>query len=149
MDRISSNGSHTFLEGFCELRREVRTFRTDRIRGDIVDLETGETLPLRRLLAGVTDRSKPSFKPGGSSASRNSNRASSEWQQAVFFAGFSSNKRDELESLAEAAGWQVRQTITGTVTYVVAGNMAGKNQLAAADQHSVSVIDEDTFRALV
>lgn len=78
VDRISSNESHTFLEGFCELRWQVRTFRTDRMRGDLLDLETGEVLPLRRLLAGVTDRSKPSFKPGGRSSSRSSSRASSE-----------------------------------------------------------------------
>lgn len=31
-----------YLEGFCQLRRDVRTFRLDRIKGEVVSLETGE-----------------------------------------------------------------------------------------------------------
>lgn len=147
VDRISSNGSHTFLEGFCELRRDARTFRTDRIRGDLLDLDTGEVLPLRRLLADVVERSAASFQPSGSAVP--SGHGNREWQQAAFFAGFSLSKRHELEGLAEAAGWQVRETITGTVNYVVAGSMVGKNQIAEAEKLRVSVIDELTFRELI
>lgn len=148
VDRISSNGSHTFLEGFCELRRDARTFRTDRIRGELLDLDTGEVLPLRRLLADVVERSKTTLAPKGNSATQGGSR-SREWQQAAYFAGFSSPRRIELEGLAEAAGWQIRQTITSTVSYVVAGSMSGKNQIAEAEQLGVPVIDEETFRSLV
>lgn len=31
-----------YLEGFCQMRRDVRTFRLDRIKGEVVSLETGE-----------------------------------------------------------------------------------------------------------
>lgn len=147
VDLISSNGSYTYLEGFCELRCDVRMFRTDRIRGELLDLETGEVLPLRRLLADVVERSAASFQPSESAGS--SSHGNREWQQAAFFAGFSLSKRDELEGLAEAAGWQVRQTITRTVTYVVAGSMVGKNQISEAKRMGVAVVDENAFRALL
>lgn len=149
VDRISSNGPHTYLEGFCELRRAPRTFRTDRIRGDVLDLETGELLPLRRLLADVVERSQTSFKPTTTTSPSRGTDAAREWQQAAFFAGFSASKRDELEALAEDGGWQVRRTISNTVNYFVAGGMAGKNQIADAERRGIPVIDEDTFRALI
>ncbi|MGS0943736.1 WYL domain-containing protein (plasmid) [Pseudomonas luteola] len=36
--------THTYLKGKCHARKAERTFRLDRIIGDIVDLETGEIL---------------------------------------------------------------------------------------------------------
>lgn len=41
-----------YLQAFCELRDEERTFRADRIQGDIVDLATGEVLSAHKLLTG-------------------------------------------------------------------------------------------------
>lgn len=37
-----------YLKGYCHLRRSVRTFRADRIVGDIVRVETGEVLTLKK-----------------------------------------------------------------------------------------------------
>ena len=51
--------------------------------------------------------------------------------------------------VTEAAGWQVRTSITKTVDYVVTGAMAGSSQLAKAGELGIAVLDEDGFRGLV
>lgn len=71
------------------------------------------------------------------------------WETAVFFAGFGATKRAELEDMAEVAGWQVRSRISETVDYVVAGAMVGRAQLSSAEALGITVIDEDSFRALM
>jgi hypothetical protein len=37
-----SGADGRYIEGFCQTRRAVRTFRIDRIKGEVVSLETGE-----------------------------------------------------------------------------------------------------------
>lgn len=143
---ISSSGGHTYLEGFCHDRMDSRTFRTDRILGDLTDTETGELVPVARLLSGVRTRTSMDYRP---TAPAPASRAAKEWQTAVFFAGFRGGKLDELEGLADAAGWQIRSTISHTVDYVVRNGSAGKKQLAEAENLGIPVIDEDTFRTLL
>lgn len=143
---ISSNGEHTYLEGFCRDRMDNRTFRTDRILGDLTDTETGELLPVARLLSGVHTRSSMGYRP---TAPAPANHTAKEWQTAVFFAGFRGSKLDELEGLADAAGWQIRSAISHTVDYVVRNGSAGGKQLSEAESLGISVIDEDAFRSLL
>lgn len=144
---ISSNGGHAYLDGFCQDRKGNRTFRTDRIRGDLADAETGELVPVKRLLSSVRSRSSMDYKPPAPAP--RSRSAAREWQTAVFFAGFRGGKLNELEGLADAAGWQVRGAISHTVDYVVRNGSAGKKQLAEAENLGIPVIDEDTFRTLL
>ncbi len=142
VNSISSNGEHVYLDGFCYDRMDNRTFRMDRILGDLTDTETGELFPVARLLAGVPKRYRSTAPALASSASK-------ERQTAVVFAGFRGGKLNELESLADAAGWQVRGAISHTVDYVVRNGSAGKKQLAEAENLGIPVIDEDTFRTLL
>lgn len=144
---ISSSGGHTYLEGFCHDRMDSRTFRTDRILGDLTDTETGELLPVARLLSSVRTRTSMDYKPPAPAP--RSRSAAREWQTAVFFAGFRGGKLNELEGLADAAGWQVRGAISHTVDYLVRNGSAGKKQLAEAENLGIPVIDEDTFRTLL
>lgn len=37
-----SGADGRYLEGLCQMRQDVRTFRLDRIKGEVVSLETGE-----------------------------------------------------------------------------------------------------------
>lgn len=61
---ISQNDGATYLEGFCQNRKENRTFRTDRILGSLTNLGTGEVIDAEDLLLSVRERSAMSFKPG-------------------------------------------------------------------------------------
>lgn len=38
-----------YIDGFCHKRQESRTFRLDRVFGDVVDLDTGEVITLESL----------------------------------------------------------------------------------------------------
>jgi hypothetical protein len=40
------SGNFLYLSGYCQLRNEWRTFRTDRMIGDIVNMDTGEILQI-------------------------------------------------------------------------------------------------------
>ena len=143
---ISSNGGHSYLEGFCHERLDHRTFRTDRILGDLTDSETGELVPVERLLSDVRGRSSMDFKPPAPAPQK---RPSKEWQSAVLFTGFAAGRRHELELLAESSGWDVRATVGSTLDYLVTGPRGGPSKIAKAQELGVCVIDEDTFLAMV
>ncbi len=44
LDKINETGDSTYLQGFCYMRNAARTFRLDRVRGQIVIKETGELI---------------------------------------------------------------------------------------------------------
>ncbi|RGE46140.1 hypothetical protein DZC30_05060 [Comamonas testosteroni] len=143
---VTKKGRQEYLEGFCQLRMDVRTFRTDRIRGDLVDVGTGELVSVKRLLSTVRERKVMAFQPSAPSTPASTRK---NWQTAVVFTGFSEAAREELEDLAEVAGWDVRSTVGSTLDYLVTGPRAGPSKVAKAEELGVTVIDEDVFRALV
>lgn len=145
VEQIKQNGSDTYLEGFCKKRFATRTFRTDRINGQLTDMDTGELLSVSRLLNDVKQRSPMNYNPQGSG----SGGTKRDWQTAVYFAGFRGNKYAELESLAIASGWHVRAHISPSVDYFVCNGSAGKKQIAEAEAHGITVIGENEFRMLV
>ena len=143
---ISASGGHAYLEGFCHDRMDIRTFRTDRIRGDLTDAETGEMVPVKRLLSSVRTRTSMDYRPPASSPQ---SRPAKEWQTSVLFTGFAASRRDELELLADAAGWDVRVAVGKTLDYIVAGPRGGPSKISKAEELGVAVIDEDMFLALL
>ena len=143
---ISASGGHAYLEGFCHDRMDIRTFRTDRIRGDLTDAKTGELVPVKRLLSSVRTRTSMDYRPP---ASAPQSRPAKEWQTSVLFTGFSASRRDELESLAESSGWDVRAAVGSTLDYLVTGPRGGPSKVSKAQELGVCVIGEDTFLALV
>ena len=143
---VRSNGGHAYLEGFCHERMDTRTFRTDRILGDLMDTHTGELMSAKRLLASVRTRTRMDYAPP-MPVSKSS--PAKEWQTAVLFTGFSTARRDELERLAESAGWSVRVAVGSTLDYLVTGPRGGPSKISKAQELGVVVIDESTFRALL
>lgn len=141
---IGDSGAHTYLEGMCEQARAPRTFRTDRISGPLTDMDTGELLSVHELLALVPDRSYVDAAPPASAQ-----RKPQEWRQAVLFTGFPQKRRDELEEMAEAAGWLVRGSVGPTLDYMVTGPRAGTSKLTQAQEHGTIVVGEDDFLAML
>lgn len=140
---ISEANGLNYLEGYCHTRQDFRTFRTDRIRGSLVDMESGEILSVKQLLSSVHPRKAMTYKPAPAVTTKK------EWQTAVLFTGFTAKRREELEELADAAGWDVRSTVGKTLDYLVTGPRAGPSKIAKAEELGVTVVDEDIFRALV
>ncbi len=145
VSHVATNGGHTYLEGFCHERGDTRTFRTDRMRGDLTDMETGELVPIKRLVAHVHTHARMDYRPTGPTLKP---RPKKQWQTAVLFTGFSTRRRGELEALADSAGWSVRVSVGSTLDYLVTGTNGGLSKVAKAEALGVTVIDEDTFLAL-
>lgn len=147
---IASNGEQQYLEGYCLDRQAVRTFRTDRIQGELIDMETGELVNVWNLLAQTEKRRSMTYKPSAhdtSAAAATSTHR--EWQTAVLFTGFSKSRREELEDIALAAGWDVRSTVRPTLDYLVTGPKAGPAKVTKATELGVAVIDDSEFESLV
>jgi NAD-dependent DNA ligase len=141
---IGENEANTYLEGHCEQAKAPRTFRTDRISGPLLDMDTGELLQVQELLDMVPQRSYVDATSPSAPA-----RKSKEWRNAVLFTGFSQDRRDKLEEMAEAAGWLVRGSVGPTLDYMVTGPCAGTSKLTQAQEHGTLVVSEDAFLAML
>ncbi len=141
---IGENEANTCLEGHCEQAKAPRTFRTDRISGPLVDMDTGELLQVQELLDMVPQRSYVDATSPSAPA-----RKSKEWRNAVLFTGFSQDRRDELEEMAEAAGWLVRGSVGPALNYMVIGPQAGASKLSQAEELGTAVLREEDFLALL
>lgn len=150
VERHGFDGSSKFIEGICIDAGATRSFRLDRIQGEVTDLGTGELLTPADLYRKLGSPARALEAIDFARQARANGRARRPgWQTAVFFAGFSDKRRVELEILAEAAGWDVRYSIGSSVDYMVTGGMAGRRQIEQADQHGVTIINEDAFRGMV
>jgi NAD-dependent DNA ligase len=141
---VGTNGFQRYLEGYCLSRQAVRTFRTDRITSDLTDQETGELIPVSRLLSDVRTRMTVNFTPASTGLKR-STKPSRVWQKSVLFTGFSTKRREKLEAMAEKIGWDVRSTVGPTLDCLVTGPNAGPTKVAKANELGIEVIDEFEF----
>lgn len=142
-------GGRRYLVGLCMKARAERTFRLDRVMGSLTQVSSGLRITPDALFKAVGESTAIDTSSTSWNAKPSASKNAKAWETAVYFAGFGSKKRDELAVLADAADWQVRVTLTKTVDYVVEGSMAGSSQMAKARELGISVIEEDTFRAMV
>ncbi|WP_180964276.1 MULTISPECIES: WYL domain-containing protein [Ralstonia] len=140
-------GVHAFLEGRDNARRETRTFRLDRILAGITRTETGEIKSAYDWFHATSPEYR-SLGPAGLTSEKKAGKPSN-WQPAVFFAGFHPARRQQLEDRAIAAGWDVRWRLSRSVDYVVRGPKAGHKQIAQAESLRLQVIDEHSFNLLI
>lgn len=139
----TTDGVNDYIEGVCHLSRKPRSFRLDRVISDITDTDTGEMFDADAWFAAVPDKGLADFDLPSRAPARG------DWRTAVMFVGFRDARRHDLEALADAAGWHVRQRFSETLNVVVAGSLAGQNQLDKAREFGAEVISEDDFRARV
>lgn len=142
-----------YLEGYCHARQGKRTFSLRRIRGEVTSLRTGEIQRIGRwasamrllpnngvVTAGASDRA---VGINGYLIDK-SNRK--QWQTAAYFVGFRDAKRCELESMARAAGWQVRSGFSTSLDVLIAGPLVGRVQLSKANSMGIDSLSESNFR---
>ena len=141
-----------YLEGYCHTRQGKRTFSLRRIRGKVTSLRTGEVQRIGRWASAmrllpnnriVTDGA--SHRPVGGKVYQMCKANQKQWQTAAYFVGFRDAKRCELESIARAAGWQVRTGFSTSLDILIAGPLAGPVQLSKADSMGVDAISEFDF----
>lgn len=136
------------FQGLCLSRRATRTFRLDRVQGDITSEISGE---VQEPWAWARGLAKPKSKPATSTPAPQSTPApdpAAEQVGEVLFTGFARAERDALEQLADAHRWRVRKSITKNLTVLVAGPRAGEAKLAQARAAGVQVMDKGAFELL-
>lgn len=136
-----------YLKGYCNLRREIRTFRFDRIVGKITCLDTGEVMTptawKRQTRKSLEQRS------AGVALSKEHERQSSGYL-AVYFSGFRAHHRTRLERIVRVdARYKVRDTLDASVDILVAGPLTGERQLHQADTFNIQIVDEDAFLTMI
>ncbi len=142
---IGEANGQTYLDGICRDAQDERSFRTDRIVGALVDVDTGERFSITQVLAALPRR-QASYERRGFAPRISGER---EWQTAVLFTGFTRDRREELEGMAADAGWDVRSKVGPTLDYLVCGPKLSPTKQREADEHLVQVIDAETFEALI
>lgn len=137
----STDGVNDYIEGLCHKSGKPRSFRVDRVISDITIMETGELFDPDAWFAAIPEKGRATFDGVSRGAAHRERRT------AVMFVGFRDGRRHQLEELADSAGWQVRQRFSETLDMVVAGSLAGQNQLDKAAEFGAEVISEEEFRA--
>lgn len=148
---IASNDGRQYLDGYCLDRNAMRTFRVDRIQGDLTDTETGELFNVYTLLAATGQRRHMDYtpaKPESSWSETGEEFDSKELPTTVLFTGFPKARKAELEAAAEAAGWVVRSTVSKSLDYLVCGQKAGIAKIEKSKELGVLVIDENSFKKI-
>ncbi|TCP13788.1 BRCA1 C Terminus (BRCT) protein [Crenobacter luteus] len=129
-----------YIEGVCLLRNAVRTFRLDRVVGQITSEETGEICWPEEWARQFRDD-----VPGATFAQDDS---SFDAELEVLITGVSAAERARLEGLARDAGMVVRKSVTKNLDYLVAGNRAGPAKLAQALENGAEIIDPAEFETI-
>jgi len=134
-----------YLKGYCGLRREIRTFRFDRIVGKITCLDTGEvmTSPAWKRQARKYLEERPAIM--ALSHEHELDYLTSGYL-AIYFSGFRANHRENLERVARAdARYKVRNTLDASVDVLIAGPLTGERQLNQAAAFNIRILDEEGF----
>ncbi|NWK44461.1 WYL domain-containing protein [Ralstonia pickettii] len=138
-------GGRAYMDAHDHDRKATRSFLISRIVGEVTRSESGEVMSAASWLSAVamvTDSTRRKERGRRKSATW-------DWQTAVVFAGLHPARSDALGARALEAGWDVRERIMRSVSYVVAGPLMGHKQRERAEALRIPMIDEDTAIALM
>lgn len=119
-----------YIKGYCHKRRAERTFRIDRIIGDI---ELGSKRIDPNNLANKTKRKQ----------------TTKSYDYEVCFTGFKKATKEQLETLARIKGFLVRKSVTNNLNFLVTGDNAGFSKVAKAESMGITILTEEEFRNLL
>lgn len=131
------------FEGYCHVAHATRTFLVERVQGDVVDLDTGEVLApaswaksLKKQTGGGAFVAVPAKSPVIEKPAR---------RPAVHFTGFSADEKDELEAMADAAGFYVARSVVKDLAVLVTGDRASRKKIEDAEDIGAEVISRELF----
>lgn len=122
-----------YLQGYCHLADDLRTFRKDRILeilGDNGDVE----LKLQHYI---------SISPPPKAPPRSHHLLD------VCFTGFKSEDKNRLQEMAESAGLIVRSSVTRNLNFLCCGYNAGPKKIEKARAQNVIALNEEQFIQLL
>lgn len=131
-----------YIDGFCLTRKAVRTFRLDRIIGNITSDNTGEVLFPADWAAEFSDSTLNKVTESHSQSVVLAYRE-------VLFTGFSAAERNRLECLAMSIGMIVRKSVTQKLDFLIAGPRAGHAKLSQAKLRNFAILDCNVFEKMI
>lgn len=144
-----------YFQGHCHKAGAERTFVIGRVRGKVLDLDSGELLtpktwaeearnhPLNDPQRIVIGRDDAVYEDDADLAGFNSDAAIE-----ICFTGFSKADKLRLEAMAYSGDMTVRQSVTVGLTHLCTGPNAGPKKIEKAIDGGAKIIDEAEFYSL-
>ncbi len=129
---INFSQNDDYIEGYCFLRKETKTFRKDRIQEVLESVYTN--LPEEnQLVCNFFNKNRDGSPVGKVEANE------------ICFTGFSSKRKKELIDLAKNSGFVVRSSATTYLDFLICGSNAGPSKIEKAKSIGAIVMTEDEF----
>lgn len=139
-----------YFQGLCRKANATRTFVIGRVRGKVLDLETGELLAARDWAAAARSHpmNEPSLISMGSDDEDEGEHDAAVGGIEICFTGFAKADKQRLEELAGLLNMVVRQSVTLGLTHLCTGPNAGTKKMEQAAMVGADIIDEAEFYLL-
>jgi NAD-dependent DNA ligase len=125
--------TEAYLQGYCHLANDLRTFRKDRVL-EVLSNSGDIELKLKHYIA----ISPPPKAP-----------PKSHHLLDVCFTGFKSEDKKRLKEMAESTGMVVRSSVTRSLNFLCCGYNAGPKKIEKARAQNVIALREEQFLQLL
>lgn len=122
-----------YLQGYCHLVNDLRTFRKDRIL-ELLSSDDDIELKLKYYI---------SINPPPKAPSKSHHLLD------VCFTGFKSDDKKRLKDMAENSGMVVRSSVTRSLNFLCCGYNAGPKKIEKARAQNVITLNEEQFTELL
>lgn len=131
-----------YIQGFCHSRQDIRTFRTDRIIGNITMNSKGYSVHYWLMLHSQNQHSPvPSQRETKEEFPRNN--------LEICFTGFKKENKKILETLAINHGLTVRASVSKNLNFLVLGANAGPRKIEQGQEVNAIFLSENEFLEMI
>ncbi len=142
-----------YIKGRCHDRNATRTFKLERILGDVIDTDTGEIMTVDQYHQRLTGSHQPVTTTETFVEEARAQSAPVTPQPSIpmeiLFTGIPKAKRDRLETMAWEAGHTVRTDVTKNLDIMVQGRKNAPAKEAKALAQGVHIMGIEEFEALL
>jgi NAD-dependent DNA ligase len=125
--------TEAYLQGYCHLANDLRTFRKDRV---LEVLASGDDIE-SKVKHYISISPPPKAPP------------KSHHLLDVCFTGFKSEDKKRLKAMAESTGMVVRSSVTRSLNFLCCGYNAGPKKIEKARAQNVIALNEEQFVQLL
>ncbi len=153
---VDEHKGDQYIKGFCQKAAADRTFKLDRIQGNITDVDSGVVMTPASFAARLrgepwqnTAISAPAVTKTSAAFRGIPAHKEGYFNYEICFTGFSNAERSALEAKALLNQMKVRTTVTKNLNFLCAGDNAGWSKVEKAKEQGVTILTEQQFHELV
>lgn len=125
--------TEVYLQGYCHLANDLRTFRKDRVLETLASGDDVESKVKHYISISPPPKAPPK----------------SHHLLDVCFTGFKSEDKKRLKEMAESTGMVVRSSVTSSLNFLCCGYNAGPKKVEKARAQNVIALNEEQFVQLL